>query len=790
MAIQIDDIEPRRSYDVGGTPQAEFTIPFPFFDAADIRASVAGVELESGFTVTGAGSSSGGTLTLAAPVSNTVVMVWRDVAIKRISQFPVSGPFKIDVLNTDLNKQVAVSQQLADRLGRSIRIPDAERTAATEIPSAAVRARKSLIFDDDGNVAVSSFDFEEQAQFPVQAAASAAQAAAAKTGAEQARDQAAIIRDQTSAVALGDFLQAGTGAVLRPVPNKLRDVFSVGDFGATGNGTTDDRAAILSAVTAGALVSKTVRVPAGTYRVTGELSLPSGTILAGDGPGKTNIRFDSAASGRLMTLNGVNGVQVRDMTLDGNKAVATSDFSVFVYGATNCLFSNVEFLNLAGTNSGCLLIGGGSKGNVVEGCRFLDAEATAIGITEPTTAFNTVRNCEIQRSGAFGIRLGESTHKNKVEGCWTDENGIELIGIANSAYENQILGNRAQGCGDNGISVSGSRNTVAGNVCKLNYRAGIYMWGGYNTVTGNECINNNVEGINPWPGIGSSAAYGGTGQHNVVSGNIVDDDRAVPLQHGIRVDGNGYTLWASGATIAAGSYRYYGLNVYYTGTGGTAGVTAPTHTSGTASDGGVSWEYRSTFDTNVTYGYATVVGNDVRRYAGGGPYAAQYGWAAYQNILLARGASHLVDVNLTGALRIGATAGAGYTSVQNIYATGLGNVGILLEPGVSSLGRVAFGDGSAYAAGLEYSRSDGRLKLMMGSQEWLSVRANGEISHRQNNSMIVDANSHLTLRSYTVSTLPSPTGARMIYVSDGASAKHLAVSDGTNWRWPDGSVVS
>lgn len=48
------------------------------------------------------------------------------------------------------------------------------------------------------------------------------------------------------------------------------------------------------------------------------------------------------------------------------------------------------------------------------------------------------------------------------------------------------------------------------------------------------------------------------------------------------------------------------------------------------------------------------------------------------------------------------------------------------------------------------------------------------------------------LFSATVSTLPTAadwTGCA-IYVSNGTSNKRLAVSDGTNWRFPDGNVVS
>jgi hypothetical protein len=56
---------------------------------------------------------------------------------------------------------------------------------------------------------------------------------------------------------------------------------------------------------------------------------------------------------------------------------------------------------------------------------------------------------------------------------------------------------------------------------------------------------------------------------------------------------------------------------------------------------------------------------------------------------------------------------------------------------------------------------------------------------------VIDASRHHRLRSYTVATLPtaSPAG-QLIYVSDGTTNKRLAVSDATNWRWPDGAIVS
>jgi len=47
--------------------------------------------------------------------------------------------------------------------------------------------------------------------------------------------------------------------------------------------------------------------------------------------------------------------------------------------------------------------------------------------------------------------------------------------------------------------------------------------------------------------------------------------------------------WASGQTVAVNDIRYNGTEVYVARTGGNCGATAPTHTSGAASDGTIDW---------------------------------------------------------------------------------------------------------------------------------------------------------------------------------------------------------
>lgn len=49
--------------------------------------------------------------------------------------------------------------------------------------------------------------------------------------------------------------------------------------------------------------------------------------------------------------------------------------------------------------------------------------------------------------------------------------------------------------------------------------------------------------------------------------------------------------WTTGQTATIGSYTFYNGNYYTAATAGTTGATPPTWTTGTQSDGGVSWTY-------------------------------------------------------------------------------------------------------------------------------------------------------------------------------------------------------
>jgi hypothetical protein len=82
-------------------------------------------------------------------------------------------------------------------------------------------------------------------------------------------------------------------------------------------------------------------------------------------------------------------------------------------------------------------------------------------------------------------------------------------------------------------------------------------------------------------------------------GNTTFDSQGSPTQKwGIRLGTHSYTEWVTSTVYALNAYVFYGNNVYTATSAGTSGATPPTHTSGSVSDGGVTWKYIYTTATS------------------------------------------------------------------------------------------------------------------------------------------------------------------------------------------------
>lgn len=279
---------------------------------------------------------------------------------------------------------------------------------------------------------------------------------------------------------------AGTGAVTRTVESKLRDVVSVKDFGAVGDGVADDTAAIQAALNAG--VGKSVYFPAGSYAINAALSVSANTCVYSE-IGAATVTQSTAAGTNAFTLSG-DGI-----TIDG--------------------------LKIVGPNSG-----GGSA-------------VRADGRNNPT-----IKNCQVQ-NWLFGIQLrgckNSTVTGNRIwGGTYNASSASDIIIFGSSAAPSNrtiITNNFCLSNTDNGIYVdtnSGDRETIIqGNVVVTcsdngfderadgsNYRRnGIIV--GYNGGTNSRAvISGNIVRNAPYAGIYTQGATLPAGDV-VVSANLV-----------------------------------------------------------------------------------------------------------------------------------------------------------------------------------------------------------------------------------------------------------------------------
>ena len=188
-----------------------------------------------------------------------------------------------------------------------------------------------------------------------------------------------------------NYLQGGSGSVARTTASKLQESVSVRDFGAVGDGTTDDTAAIAAAVLATGY-GDTLYFPAGTYKISSEIRLTKPITILGAGPntpftgvsGATfsgSYIYQSNTAANAFTLvaaltnytfsqYGITGVHFRDICLTGaltnvatravngigvDTSINSGNFHIRNNSITNCTIkfftTGVNFVGIAYLNN-------------------------------------------------------------------------------------------------------------------------------------------------------------------------------------------------------------------------------------------------------------------------------------------------------------------------------------------------------------------------------------------------------------------------------------------------------
>lgn len=165
-----------------------------------------------------------------------------------------------------------------------------------------------------------------------------------------------------------------TGAELAPIVqgnitkkatvNSLGPTVNVKAYGATGDGVTDDTAAIQAACTA----ANGVFFPSGTYKVTTPVTLKSNNFIYGEGASSVILYTGTATSqGALYANSGSASTYVENLIVQNIKilgTVSTAGFNEFIHlisfnGVRNCLIDNCEIVGFRGDG---IYIGSGDLG--------------------------------------------------------------------------------------------------------------------------------------------------------------------------------------------------------------------------------------------------------------------------------------------------------------------------------------------------------------------------------------------------------------------------------------------
>lgn len=573
----------RITYAGDGTTTA-FTVNYYFLSNTDltvISTSSAGVQttlvLNTDYTVTGAGVSSGGTVTCTtAPAAGSTLQIIRIPQYTQETDYTPNDPFPAESHERALDKLTMLSQRLKDLVSRALHIADGDSTgASTLLPTPT--ANKILGWDQNGT-AILNYDVQDftstiaggtfttqtfsgngsttsftLSQMPASVSALEVfiSGVRQKSGADYNISGTTLLFSSApasgannifcrwgSAAILGyddaslvNFIQSGTGAVTRSVQDKNCDWVNVRDFGATGNGVDNDYAALQAAINTGKRVigrhGDVYRITSGlTFPVSAwqEMDLQFATIkpvgsfdaftLIGSQFAVRNTRFDSSSCTGT-TIYAANAIQ--EFTFQDVVVQSPAGNGITMVDPYTGRFDRVSVLNAAARS---LLLYSASPGIPVnsiwfDSCNFNGSTYTGDVFALEAVAGVFVNNCSFQGN--------EGSLSNDISIKGTSIAGASGIYVEECYFETAI--NKT----GNNISVSGysAGNNALGIKVKNNYfqTSKQQVNAGSNVASNLEISGNTFVGITGSPSYAVAASGSLRMNCHSNAGSLADLDR-------------------------------------------------------------------------------------------------------------------------------------------------------------------------------------------------------------------------------------------------------------------------
>ena len=343
--------------------------------------------------------------------------------------------------------------------------------------------------------------------------------------------------------------------------------FNVRDYGAVGDGVTDDTLAIQAAIdaataaveSADAIIDAQVYLPEGTYIVTSNPKWAAGTCLrlydrvtlGGDGADETSLKLadgsDTPITGIVQTAGETRHAGAHDITIDGNSAGTSGRVDGFTTGGeglrdnpdTGVTLSNVALVNCSGNGLnarentyGLTVTDSVARGNGLDGFY-----AHLVGAFNPYVDAGGFQDNRSENNGRNGFTLLLDNYQTALadnDAANNNGRGILIQGPTGEEANGrvQITGGEVYGNAEEGLLLKLiDQSRVSGVTVHDNGGAAVGMFGSSgNTLSGNTLYSNVLDHGNAEVLIQASddtdVTALGAAQANVVYNNIISGGNA------------------------------------------------------------------------------------------------------------------------------------------------------------------------------------------------------------------------------------------------------------------------